>query len=157
VVIHGASAGAGSVALHLTAQYALLLSILRNILLTVCSGGRNEGLFVGAIGESVFFPTQPQVSELEWQFERYVNETNCAGTADELECLRSQDITVLQAANVPSPYPGRTSSPRFYWTPTIDGDFIQDYPYVLLEQGKIIKVPIIFGGSSTLNSPFVLS
>jgi acetylcholinesterase len=104
-------------------------------------------LFVGAIGESVFFPAQPQVSELEWQFERYLNDTNCADSADGLSCLRSQDTTVLQAANVPSPFPGQTASPLFYWTPTIDGDFIQDYPYVLLEEGKILKVPIIFGGS----------
>lgn len=112
----------------------------------MCSGGRNDGLFIGAIGQSVFFPAQPQVTELEWQFERYVNDTNCAGSVDELECLRSQDIAVLQAANVPSPFPGQTGPPLFYWTPTIDGDFIQDYPYVLLEKEKIIKVPIIFGG-----------
>lgn len=118
----------------------------------IYSGGRNDGLFAGAIGESVFFPTQPQVSELEWQFERFVNETNCAGSADELQCLRSQDTAVLQAANVASPYPGRASSPLFYWTPTIDGDFIQDYPYTLLEEGKFIRVPIIFGGSYTVIS-----
>jgi acetylcholinesterase len=120
--------------------------------LTFCSGGRDDGLFVGGIGESVFFPTQPQVSELEWQFERYVDATGCSGATDELQCLRSKDTTVLQNANVPTPYPGRTSAPLFYWTPTIDGDFIQDYPYRLIEQGKFVKVPIIFGGKAkTLN------
>ncbi|TVY53922.1 Lipase 3 [Lachnellula cervina] len=128
VVIHGASAGAGSVALHLTAY-----------------GGRDDGLFVGGIGESVFFPAQPQVSELEWQFSRYVNDTGCAGSPDELMCLRSKDLTVLQEANVATPFPGRPAAPRFYWTPTIDGDFIQDYPYRLIEQGRFVKVPIIFG------------
>jgi acetylcholinesterase len=65
---------------------------------------------------------------------------------DELECLRSKDITVLQAANIATPSPGQTGTPLFYWTPTIDGDFIQDYPYRLIEQGKSIKVPIMFGG-----------
>jgi carboxylesterase type B len=104
-------------------------------------------LFVGGIGESVFFPAQPQVSELEWQFERYANNTGCAGSNDELECLRSKDITILQAANVATPFPGRRSAPLFYWTPTIDGDFIQDYPYRLIQQGKFVKVPIIFGGT----------
>lgn len=120
--------------------------------LMVFSGGRNDELFVGAIGESVFFPTQPRVSELEWQFERFVNDTNCAGTVNELECLRSEDITVLQAANVATPYPGRVGAPLFYWTPTIDGDFIQDYPYVLLSKGKIVKVPIIFGGEYSVTN-----
>jgi hypothetical protein len=105
-------------------------------------------LFVGGIGESVFFPTQPQVSGLEWQFERYANATGCSGTTDEIQCLRSKDTTVLQAANIPSPYPGSNSAPNFYWTPTIDGDFIQDYPYRLIEQGKFVKVPIIFGGKA---------
>jgi len=105
---------------------------------------------VGAIGESVFFPTQPKVSELEWQFARYVNETGCTASIDELSCLRALDSATLQAANIASPYPGQTGSPIFYWTPTVDGDFIQDYPYLLLEQGKVIKVPIMFGGEKIL-------
>ncbi|TVY83864.1 Lipase [Lachnellula suecica] len=140
VVIHGASAGAGSVALHLTAY-----------------GGRDDGLFVGGIGESVFFPAQPQVSELEWQFERYANDTGCAGSADELACIRSKDITVLQAANVGTPFPGRNNAPLFYWTPTIDGDFIQDYPYRLIEQGKFVKVPIIFGDDTDEGTAFAVN
>jgi hypothetical protein len=45
------SAGAGSVTHHLTAF-----------------GGKDERLFHGTIAESVFFPPQPLVSELEWQF-----------------------------------------------------------------------------------------
>lgn len=112
------------------------------------SGGRDDGLFAGGIGESVFFPTQPYVSELEWQFQRYVNGTGCSGAADELQCLRSKSTVDLQAANIPSPYPGRTSASNFYWTPTIDGDFIRDYPYRLIEQGKFVKVPILFGGNA---------
>lgn len=96
----------------------------------------------------MFFPTQPQVAEREWQFERYVNDTGCSGSTDALECLRSKDTTVLQAANVPSPYLGETGLPLWYWTPAIDGDFIQDYPYRLIEQGKFVKVPIIFGGQA---------
>jgi acetylcholinesterase len=98
----------------------------------------------------VFFPTQPQVAEREWQFERYVNDTGCSGSTDALECLRSKDTTVLQAANAPSPYLGETGVPLplWYWTPAIDGNFIQDYPYRLIEQGKFVKVPIIFGGQA---------
>ncbi|ESZ91062.1 hypothetical protein SBOR_8556 [Sclerotinia borealis F-4128] len=133
VVIHGDSAGAGSVALHLTAY-----------------GGRNDGLFIGGIGESPFFPTQPQVSELEWQFDRYANSAGCGSAGDVLGCLRSQSTAVLQAANIASPYPGQVASPLFYWTPTIDGDFIQDYPYVLFEKGLFVHVPIMFGDTYPL-------
>ena len=96
----------------------------------------------------MFFPTQPYVYELEWQFERYVTDTGCNGSADELGCLRSKSTATLQAANVPSPYPGQMGNPLFYWTPTIDGDLIQQYPYLAFEQGRFIRVPIIFGGAS---------
>ncbi|OBT46873.1 hypothetical protein VE00_01912 [Pseudogymnoascus sp. WSF 3629] len=138
VVIHGASAGAGSVALHLIAY-----------------GGRNDDLFIGAIGESVFVPTSPKVSEIEWQFEQFVSDASCAGSADELECLRSQNTTTLQAANKGRPYPGQSESPRWYWTPTVDGDFLQDYPYKLLEQGKFVKVPIMVGDAINAQYPLM--
>ncbi|KFX85802.1 hypothetical protein V490_09398 [Pseudogymnoascus sp. VKM F-3557] len=137
VVIHGASAGAGSVAMHLIAY-----------------GGRNDDLFVGGIGESVFFPTQPKVSELEWQFEQFVSDALCSGSVDELECLRSQNTTTLQAANKPRPYPGQTGNPAWYWTPSVDGDFIQDYPYKLFEQGKFVKVPVMFGDDTDEGTAF---
>ena len=107
-------------------------------------GGRNDGLFVGAIGESVFFPTQPKVSELEFQFTDYANAAGCS-SRDQLACLRSKDSASLQKANTAFAYPGRSSSPLFPYTPCIDGDYIRDYPYRLFEQGKFIKVPIIFG------------
>ncbi|KAE8444024.1 hypothetical protein EG329_001153 [Mollisiaceae sp. DMI_Dod_QoI] len=137
VVIHGASAGAGSVALHLTAY-----------------GGRNDNLFVGGIAESPFLPTQPQVSELEWQFDTYATAAGCGNATDQLTCLRSKDTATLQAVNVPTVYPGRTAVPLFYWTPTIDGDFIRDYPYLLIDQGKFVKVPIIVGDDTNEGSGF---
>ena len=54
----------------------------------------------GAILESPFFPTQPKVADLEWQFGRFVNAAGCAGSLDELKCLRSKDTATLQAAGV---------------------------------------------------------
>ncbi|CAG8955333.1 hypothetical protein HYFRA_00011316 [Hymenoscyphus fraxineus] len=137
VVIHGASAGAGSVALHLSAY-----------------GGRDDGLIAGAIGQSIFFPTQPQVADLEWQFERYATSVGCAETNDTMSCLRSQDSSSLQTANIASPYPGKSGAPLFYYTPTIDGSFIQDYPYRLFEEGKFIKVPTLIGGDTDEGSYF---
>lgn len=139
VVIHGASAGAGSVALHLTAF-----------------GGRNDSLFTAAIAESVFFPAQPFVPQLEYQFDRLTNTTGCATAADQVACLRGLDTAVLQAQNVPSPFPGRTASPvpLFYWTPCIDGDFLQDLPYNMFAQGKFVNVPLLFGNDNDEGSEF---
>lgn len=100
----------------------------------------------GGILESPFFPTQPKVADLEWQFGRFVNAAGCAGSLDELKCLRSKDTATLQAADVASPYPGRTIAPQFYWTPTTDGDLIQDYPSTMFEDGRFVNVPLMIGG-----------
>ncbi|KKY34725.1 putative acetylcholinesterase precursor [Diaporthe ampelina] len=139
VVIHGASAGAGSVALHLMAF-----------------GGRNDGLFSAGIAESVFFPAQPFVDQLEYQFDRLANATGCAARPDQLACLRALDTKTLQAQNVPSVFPGRTDPPLplFYWTPCIDGDFLQDLPYNLLAQGRFLDLPLLFGNDNDEGSYF---
>ncbi|KAL2257623.1 hypothetical protein VTK26DRAFT_9383 [Humicola hyalothermophila] len=141
IVIHGASAGAGSVAMHLVAY-----------------GGRNDGLFVGAIAESVFLPAQPFVSELEYQFDRVISQTNCATMApdQQMACLRSKDVALLQTANHAQPFPGRSEPPvpLFYWTPCVDGDLLRDLPYRLFESGRFIRVPMLFGTASDEGSVF---
>jgi carboxylesterase type B len=139
IVIHGASAGAGSVALHLTAY-----------------GGRDDGLFVGGIAESVFFPAQPYLSELEWQFDRVAQAVYCGTAADQMACLRETDVSELQAANVASPFPGRAGrpTPLFYWTPCVDGDLITDLPYALFQRGRFIRVPVLFGTDTDEGSVF---
>jgi len=43
------------------------------------------------------------------------------------------------------PYPGRTQNSLFPFTPTIDGEFLIDFPYRLFEEGRFVKVPSIFG------------
>ena len=132
VVIHGASAGAGSVALHMVAY-----------------GGRDDKLFVGAIAESIFFPAQPYVPELEWQFSRVLNQTGCDDLlpVNQMACLRSKDAAALQAANFAQPFPGRPEwpSPLFYWTPCIDGVFLRGLPYSQFAGGRFVDVPVLFG------------
>ena len=136
--MHGTSAGAGSVGIHLTAY-----------------GGRDDHLFVGAIAQSPFFPTQPTVPELEWQFDRFATAANCSNATYRMDCLRSRDVSVLAAANVGSPYPGQSVPPDFYFTPTIDGDLIRDYPLRLFKQGQHIKVPFMVGDETDEGSYFV--
>lgn len=134
VVLHGASAGAGSVALQL-----------------VVHGGRDDDLFVGGIAESIFLPTLPRVDELEWQFDRVANQTGCAqaaaGPPQPMACLRGLAPAALQAVNVAQPFPGRSAMPLplFYWTPTVDGDLLPDRPQALYQQGKFVPVPVLIG------------
>ncbi|KAK0730694.1 Alpha/Beta hydrolase protein [Lasiosphaeris hirsuta] len=141
VVIHGASAGAGSVAMHMVAY-----------------GGRNDNLFVGAMAESVFFPAQPFVPELEYQFDRVIRQTGCSKVArpKQIACLRSKDVAALQASNYAQPFPGRSQPPMplFYWTPCIDGDFLRDLPYTLFRRGSFVDVPVLFGTDTDEGSLF---
>lgn len=137
MVIHGTSAGAGSLALHLIAY-----------------GGRDDKLFIGGIGESAFLPRQPLVSELEFQFERFAQDAGCPGPADGLACLRSNDTLTLQAANKPSAYPEANESSHAYFTPCVDGDLLQDYPILLFERGKFVRCPCVFGDDSDEGSYF---
>ncbi|TLS24207.1 hypothetical protein PpBr36_08668 [Pyricularia pennisetigena] len=140
VVISGLSAGAGSVALQLAAY-----------------GGRDDKLFTGAIVESMFFPAQPYLSELEWQFDRLVKGVGCDGVLDQkMACLREKSTMALQAANKASPFPGRTQPPLplFYWTPCIDGDLIRKLPYDMFGEGKTIDVPLMIGATTNEGSVF---
>jgi hypothetical protein len=118
----------------------------------VAYGGRNDQLFVGGMAESIFFPAQPFVGELEYQFDRLVNQTGCSevALAGQMACLRSKDVSLLQAANVARPFPGRTEPPMplFYWTPCVDGEFLQDLPDRLFEKGQFVNVPMVLGTST---------
>ncbi|KAI0466981.1 Alpha/Beta hydrolase protein [Xylaria cf. heliscus] len=144
VVIHGASAGAGSVALHLVAK------------------DTKEKLFVGAVGESVFFPAQPYLHELEWQFDLVLRRTGCdsdsIGDDDAMDCLRGQSTEVLQAANVPAAFPGAPAAltPLFFWTPCIDGELLTDLPYRLFERGEFLNVPVMMGSTTDEGTVFAV-
>ena len=138
VVVHGASAGAGSVALHLVAH-----------------GGRDDGLFVGAAAESVFLPAAQQVAALEWQFDLVSAAVGCAHHADELACLRARPTAALQATNVGAPFPGAAAPPAFYWTPCVDGDLLPDRPYRLFAAGRVVaRAATLFGTDTDEGSVF---
>lgn len=131
-MIHGSSAGAGSVALHL-----------------ISPKPATAKLFAGGIMESVFVPQQPRKTELEWQYDRFVEQLGCASDSaeEEMMCLRSRDTNVTQEANVPSPFPESSGAPFWYWVPVIDGDLIPDEPLKLFARGEFTKVPMIIGNN----------
>ncbi|KAL4985143.1 alpha/beta-hydrolase [Aspergillus falconensis] len=135
VIIHGASAGAGSVAYHLAAY-----------------GGRDDGLFVGAIAQSPYWPSQKTVAEAQETYEQLKAGTNCSTLA----CLRAADAAVLQfAVSNPDIPAGRSNALSLaQFTPVIDGDLIRDRLYRLYGQGRFLRMPLIVGSDTDEGSIF---
>ncbi|KAH6898352.1 Alpha/Beta hydrolase protein [Thelonectria olida] len=132
VVLQGVSAGAGSVGLHLAAY-----------------GGRNDNLFVGAIAESTFWPGQPHYKDVDYKYQRILNETDCLGHEDgNMACLRAKSTADIQDANHNEPFVGRLGNPNFYWMPVTDGDFMVDTPTNLFARGDFVKVPLLYGSTT---------
>ncbi|TFA98989.1 Lipase 2 [Trichoderma ghanense] len=140
VVIHGQSAGAEAASLQLASF-----------------GGKNQGLFVGAMFESLPAITQPKVYEIQFQYDALVGNAGCSSSSDSLSCLRSLSTTALQQFNVPIVYPGRPNAPNYPYVPCIDGVFLQTTAYAAFQTGKFIKVPMFFGSvtdeGTTLGAP----
>ncbi|PTD10342.1 hypothetical protein HYE67_007195 [Fusarium culmorum] len=140
VILHGQSAGAGSVALQLAAY-----------------GGKDEGLFAGAIAESVFMPGLPEPNDIQYQFDRVINATNCSEEDDTLACLRGMDSSALQAQNIKAPFDGRDYRSYFYWAPTTDGDMFPDFPSELYKKGNFAKVPLLTGSCTNEGSNYAVN
>lgn len=140
VVIGGDSAGAASVAYHLT----------RN--------GSTSGhdLFVGAAAESVSFGTVLDVNSSQYLYENYTTRVGCATAAkDSLACLQSKTSAKLQAANINAvPLPGAQHPQLFMWNPVIDADFITELPYDAFRRGHFVKVPVIIGDDTNGGTVF---
>lgn len=133
VTIWGESAGAGSVGIHLIAY-----------------GGRNDGLFSGAIcesGNSILLGTENyNVSDGQAIYNNISAAAGCSGSSNTLECLRRVDYATLNAAiNV-------TQSYGFY--PYEDGSLIQGSQYDQLNNGNFIKVPLLSGANTDEGTAF---
>ncbi|KAF4450418.1 hypothetical protein F53441_6417 [Fusarium austroafricanum] len=139
VVISGESAGAASVSLHLSAY-----------------GGKDEGLFHGAIAQSISFASMPTVKETVYQYNALAMRLGCVGPAkDILPCIRSKSPQEIQKINKNLPNLGSTMPPQFMWTPSIDGKLVPDVTYRLFEQGRFIKVPLLTGDDTNGGTNFV--
>ena len=128
MIIHGASAGAGSVAHHLAAN-----------------GGRNQHLFHGAIATSVYFPILTKPAAFEFQYQRLIKNVGCADARKPLQCLRAVPADTIQQFHGPQPFPNGTAAPLFNYSPVVDGKFIQSQLYEAYSQGRFINVPAIIG------------
>ncbi|KAK4171816.1 putative cholinesterase precursor [Triangularia setosa] len=143
VVLGGASAGASSIAWHLTAY-----------------GGYDQGLFHAAVGESAAWGHVLTAKQARYQFDGLVVRIGCVRNSSEatLTCLRKKPYEDIQMHGFGTPYPGQSLSPLFMWGPVIDYDMFY-FPLIeSFKQGKFIKVPVIWGddtnGGSIFTSPF---
>lgn len=130
VVLGGDSAGAASIALHLTAY-----------------GGRDDKLFHAAAAESVSFATLLTTTESQYQWDNFTKALRCSNSdaAKSLACLRSKTAAEIEAQNFNIPFPGQASPPLYMFQPTLDGDFVTDLTYDAFHKGKFVQVPIIVG------------
>ncbi|KAI9286940.1 cholinesterase [Umbelopsis sp. AD052] len=134
ITIWGESAGAESVSMLMLAY-----------------GGKLESLFHRGIMQSGSATTQQYHPISYWQ-EKYAIITQLVGCdkqSDTLDCLRQVDINKLVfMVNVAHERIKR------HFAPTIDGDFILDWPKNLLQNGKFMKIPIISGANMDEGTSF---
>lgn len=128
MVIFGASAGAGSVGLQMSAY-----------------GGRDDKLFVGAFADAAFYTNVNDATFQESQFGQLASTVGCGKAVSKLACLRGINITAFQVGNSLGSYPGQNMTSLFQWSAVVDGDFIQDVPLRLYQHGNFVKVPTIVG------------
>ena len=118
-------------------------------------GGKDEGLFVAAAAESQSFAQMLNVTESQFAYDALVTATACDSSQNTLACLRNLDVNALQQKNVNRPHPGAKGKPLYLYGPTVDEDLVPDYTYRLFQEGKFIKVPVIFGDDTNEGTKFV--
>lgn len=137
VTLGGASAGAQSVVLHVTAY-----------------GGRDDGLFHASAAESQSFPPLRSVNESQYAYNNLAIRAECASYTDTLACLRSKSAAELQAVNINTPYPGAQEAPLYAYGPVLDYDFVSDLTFRAYAEGKYVKVPAIYGDDTNEGTVF---
>ena len=105
-------------------------------------GGRDDGLFRGAIMESgapttaMYQPSGSDYSNSSFQW--MVGTSGCSNASEPLDCVRQLPFPDLYKALAPAP-----NNPYFF--PTIDGDFIRESAAQQLLEEAYVKVPTIIG------------
>lgn len=120
ITIFGESAGGGNVGYHATAF-----------------GGRDDHLFRGLIAQSGADGSHGKnLTNPERIYNGIASAAGCKDASNKLACLRKVPFAKLNATIT-------KITPSF--APIVDGDFVQDYPSVLLEKGKFTKLPFLLG------------
>ncbi|THH21429.1 hypothetical protein EW146_g170 [Bondarzewia mesenterica] len=140
VTIWGESAGAISVGLHM-----------------VTNGGDAEGLFRGAFMQSGSPIPVGDISHGQPYYDDLVQRTGCSGSSDTLQCLREAPYSTLESAVNQSPMIFAYQSLVLAWLPRVDGIFLEDKPFSLVQQGSVANIPFITGDCDDEGTLFSLS
>ncbi|KAN0139660.1 Alpha/Beta hydrolase fold [Lactarius tabidus] len=140
VTIWGESAGAISVSLQMLAN-----------------GGNPEGLFRAAFMQSGSPTPVGDLTNGQPYYDFLVQQTNCSGSSDTLECLRTVPYEELIAAINLTPSLFSFQSLSLAWQPYADGIFLEDNPQKLVQQGKVAQVPFVSGECDDEGTLFSLS
>ncbi|KAF7714483.1 Carboxylic ester hydrolase [Penicillium ucsense] len=137
VTIWGESAGGMSVGYQLTAY-----------------GGRDDKLFRAGIMESggsinPNFAQTANVSSFQTMYDNLTATVNCSGVADTLQCLREVPFDTLNSV-----LNGTGGLPAYGFLPVVDGDILQKFGSVQLENHEFVKVPIISGTNTDEGTGF---
>ncbi|KAF9478094.1 carotenoid ester lipase [Pholiota conissans] len=140
VTIWGQSAGAISVSLQMLAY-----------------GGNSADLFQGAFMQSGAPIPVGNITGGQVYYDSLVNQTNCASSNDTLSCLRQVPTEEFQAAVNNTPNYFSYQALALAWSPRADGVFLEDNPQRLVEQGKVMNIPIVSGNVDDEGTLFSLS
>ncbi|KAF7783931.1 CAZyme family CE10 [Agaricus bisporus var. burnettii] len=140
VTLWGQSAGAISSSLHM----------LHN-------NGNPDGLFSGAFMQSgAPIPVGNYTGGQPW-YDQLVNQTNCTGSGDTLDCLRKVPYEEMKTVINRTPSYYSYLSLDLVWVPRADGDFIADNPQRLVEEGSVANIPFVSGNVADEGTVFALS
>ncbi|OHF00001.1 carboxylesterase [Colletotrichum orchidophilum] len=116
----------------------------------IAYGGRDDGLFHGAIMQSGGMVEKWPYNVKDpaaYTKDLYLNlteTTSCSEAVSPLECLRNLPVETISAALNVSNTPVFSGTGLGPWLTQVDGDFLQDGPTASLNRGHFVRVPIMY-------------
>ncbi|KAF8172558.1 carotenoid ester lipase precursor [Mycena galopus ATCC 62051] len=125
--------------------------------LSLDNNKNSNALFRGAFLQSGPAVHVAPISDGQFDYDELVAATNCTASIDSLNCLRGAPFDTLVAAvnNTADIFAYR--SLNLVWAPSIDGDIIQQDPWVSISEGSYAKIPMLVGMSDDEGTLFSFS
>ena len=119
------------------------------------ANGTLDNLIHAAAAESASFGNQLNLNDSAWSYNELANKTGCISQSNPIACLRALPVETLQASNNGYTNPLAPQNRNYDFLPTVDGDLIPDYTQNLMQQGKFMRIPVIFGDDTNEGTMFV--